>query len=761
LGEHSRLVGELERLVREHPLRERPAGQLMLALYRSGRQADALEIYRQTSELLRDELGLEPSPQLRELERSILNQDATVQPPPRAATAPPASLPVPATAFVGRRREVAELAALVQRRSTRLLTLTGAGGSGKTRLALRVAETCAAGYRDGTWFVGFADIADPELIVPTISQALELAEAAGLEPARRLEQWLSERQVLLVLDNLEQLADGSAVLAEALSACPGLTLLVTSREPLRLAGEQQYEVPVLEPEDAVALFEIRTQAVVPGLVVHPKLADAICARLDYLPLAIELAAARTKALAPGEILARLDTRLPLLTGGPRDAPRRQQTLRATLDWSYELLDANQRRLLARLGVFAGGCTFGAAEAVCGAELDTLHALVDRSLVRTDGERYWMLPTLREYALERLEQTVEAEQLRAVHARWFVELIHSEGLDAHVLFTPPLLGRVRAERENFRSALEWAADNGDHEALARLAFPLTFYLWESQGQLQEAGRWIEMALGHLAESPPWLRVGVLQAATSLAMWRGELTQAQALSEQALAILPEVVDSNFVCDVMMTNGILAIQRGDLDHARSAMEDVARLAREHNNLLDLSRALINQGDIAIGQGRLEEGRALLEEAIDCSDPGSSPACVAVINLSQIAALQGRYHDAASLGRTALATALDHGDQLRAIWATFHVAWALAELGDLERSARLIGAATAFLQTAGFARDRSDLLCEKGVLDALHGRLPADIVDALVQRGRDMPLEEALSEALTESPRLGAALAPPRGSN
>jgi predicted ATPase/DNA-binding SARP family transcriptional activator len=760
LGRQTELIPELEGLLAEHPARERVAAQLMTALYRSGRQADALDVYRQTSELLRQKLGLEPSPRLRELERSILNHDATVEPPPRAAPAPPAKLPVPATAFVGRTRELAELAALLERGGTRLLTLTGAGGSGKTRLALRAADACAAEYRDGTWFVAFADIADPDLIVPTISQALELAETGGLAPLQKLEQWLSGRQALLVLDNLEQLADGSAVLAELLGACPGVTLLVTSREPLHLAGEQQYEVPVLEPEDAVALFESRTQAVVPGLIVHPKLADAICARLDYLPLAIELAAARTKALAPGDILRRLDTRLPLLTGGPRDAPRRQQTLRATIDWSYELLSAEQRRLLVRLAVFAGGCTVGAAEAVCGAELDMLHALVDRSLVRTNGERYWMLPTLREYGLERLEETGEAEELRRMHAHWFVGLIHSEGLDAHVRFTPPLLGRVRAERENFRSALEWAAGCGDTEALARLAFPLTFYLWESQGQLQEAGRWVEVALGHLAEYPPWLKVGVLQAATSVATWRGELTQALAFSEQALAILPEVGDSNFVCDVMMTSGILACHRGDLDYARAAMEDVVRLARELNNLLDLSRALITLGDIAIAQGRLDEGRARLEEAVDCSDPRSSPACVALINLSEIASLQGRHGDAISLGRTALATAVDHGDQLRAVWAVFHIAWALAELGDLERSGRLIGAATGFLQNAGFARSRSDLLCEKGVLDALHRRLAADAVRALVQQGRDAPLEAVLNEALTETPQLSAALAPPSGS-
>jgi non-specific serine/threonine protein kinase len=264
----------------------------------------------------------------------------------------------------------------------------------------------------------------------------------------------------------------------------------------------------------------------------------------------------------------------------------------------------------------------------------------------------------------------------------------------------------------------------------------------------------MALERLAEYPPWLKVGVLEAATSLAMWQGELTQARALSEQAMAMLPEVGDPKFLCDVMLTDGILASQRGDLDHARAAMEDVARLAREHDNVLDLSRALINLGDIAIEQGRLDEGRASLEEAVDSSDPGSSPVCVARINLSQIAALQGRYQDAASLGRTALATALDHGDQLRAVWATFHIAWALAELGELERSGRLIGATTAFLQNAGFARTRSDLLCEKGVLDALHRGLAVDAVHTLLQQGRVMPLEEALNDALSESPQLSAAV-------
>jgi ATP/maltotriose-dependent transcriptional regulator MalT len=224
---------------------------------------------------------------------------------------------------------------------------------------------------------------------------------------------------------------------------------------------------------------------------------------------------------------------------------------------------------------------------------------------------------------------------------------------------------------------------------------------------------------------------------------------------------VDDPNFVCDVTMTDGILASQRGDLEHARTAMEDAMRLAREHNLRLPLTRALVNLGDIAIEQGRLDEGRALLEEAVACSEePTSSPDLVALINLSQIAALQGRHGDAASLGRTALVAALDHGDQLRAVWAVFHIAWALAGLGELERSGRLIGAATAFLEDAGFARSRSDLLCERAVLDALHTKLAVDAIQTLIQRGRDAPIEEALNEALTGSPKPSTVLAPPRRS-
>ena len=258
----------------------------------------------------------------------------------------------------------------------------------------------------------------------------------------------------------------------------------------------------------------------------------------------------------------------------------------------------------------------------------------------------------------------------------------------------------------------------------------------------------MALEHLAEYPPWLRMGILRAATNLALSRGEHKQALAFSEQARAILPQVGDPDVVCNVMMFDGLLAGQRGDLDHARAAIEDALRFARDHS-LPTLSNALIDLGDIAIEQGRLDEGRALLEEAIACSHPTSSEPVVALINLSEIAALQGRYRDAASVGRTGLAIALEAGDQLSAVSATSHIAWGLAELGELERSGRLIGAATAFLQNAGFARSRSDLLCEKPVLDALHRRLPTDTVDTLFQQGRVTRPSSKLSARRSQTAR------------
>jgi predicted ATPase/DNA-binding SARP family transcriptional activator len=734
LGAGSELVADLEPLIAADPLQERLRGQLMLALCRAGRQADALAVYRELSGVLREELGLEPCKSLKELERSILQQDASLQPTrAAAASAPGISLPVPASPFVGRARELAELAALLQSDAGRLLTLIGAGGSGKTRLALMVAETLAVQYRDGAWFVGFADISDPELIIPTVCQALELAEQPDLTPERQLQAWLREREMLLVLDNLEQLTAGSAVLSELLAGCPGLTVLVTSREPLHLGGEQQYEVPVLDPADAIELFTSRARAVASRLNVEPELAGPICERLDRLPLAIELAAARTKVLSLPEILTRLERRLPVLASGPRDAPRRQRTLQATIDWSYELLTDEQQRLFTRLSVFAGGCTLQAAEAVAYADLDTVVALVDRSLLRADGRRYWMLQTLREYALEKLAQSGEEDHVRHSHAQWFVELLHVLGLDSFTDTgdTEEVLG---AERENFRAALEWAERAGEIETVARLAAPLT-ERWGGEGRLSETGRWLGVARERSAEYPRALQATVLSAARELAWVRGAHQEAADLGELALAIYRELGNVMGTVQETISQASAMTALGDLRRSRTLMEEGLRLAREHRINRWLPRTLINLGDIEIAEGRLDQARAYCEEALTLAvRPGAGVAVR--INLAHIANLEHRHADAAELAQEALDRAVAIGYLNAAAAAALMLAWSLAQLEQPELAAQLLGTALEFYHHTGTGMQWSGTVCEQATRDALEAQLDTPTLEALIDEGRTMPL-------------------------
>jgi predicted ATPase/DNA-binding SARP family transcriptional activator len=417
LGAAAELIAEIEALISAEPLQERLRGQLMRALYRAGRQTDALAVYREFSGLLRDELGLEPSPALKDLERMVLEHDHSLMPDVTAEVTVgdmrPGNLSGAATSFLGRGREVVEVGALLGRDATRLVTLIGAGGSGKTRLAQRVAELST---QDEAWFVAFSDVTDPDLILTTICTALGLTGEAETTAIERLRGWGEDREALLVLDNMEQLAAGSAVLGELLASCPRMTLLVTSRGPLRLAGEQQYEVRALGLVDAIQLFTERAHAVAPCLMVESEIAGQICERLDRLPLAIELAAARVRTLPPREILARLAQHLPVLAAGPRDAPRRQRTLTAAIEWGYELLTKPEQRLFLRLAVFAGDWTLAAAETVCEADLDMLQGLADRGLITVEDGRYSMLHTHREYALGKLLASEELDDVRRRHAQ---------------------------------------------------------------------------------------------------------------------------------------------------------------------------------------------------------------------------------------------------------------------------------------------------------------------------------------------------------
>ena len=542
-GGHAGLVGELEGLVAAHPTRERLRGQLMVALYRSGRQADALGAYQQAREVLAEELGIDPSPELQRLHHQILLQDPALEAAVPDRALPRHNLPERLTSLVGREGELREVAKLVEEH--RLVTVTGPGGAGKTSLAVALAERLAAGYPDGVWLVELAALREPALLGEAVAAVLGLDEAGGTgtpppSRAERLASFVPDKAMLLVLDNCEHLVEACAGLARRLlEAGPRLRVLATSREVLGVPGEVVWPIPPLAvpaaaddtdagpaedarqataPEalagfDAVRLFVERAASADPGFVLDAASAPVVaelCRRLDGLPLAIELAAARTRALPPAELAARLEDRFRLLAGGARALDPRQQTLRATVDWSWDLLEERDRRLLRRLSVFSGGWTVAAAEAVCGGDgleaaevLDGLFRLVDRSLIVRgttpavpltppvvaaggDPARFTMLETLRAYGAERLAEAGESGTLAARHTAWCLEL--AEQAAAHRT-ARPWLRRVAADYDNLRAALDRTVAGRDVETALRLAAALAWFWWTThtiEGRQRMAG-----------------------------------------------------------------------------------------------------------------------------------------------------------------------------------------------------------------------------------------------------------------------------------
>ncbi len=464
LGRHLAMLPELRVVADEHPLRERLQAQLMLALYRAGRQADALERYVATRRHLRDELGIDPSEELETLQRRILRHDPDLIVTTGREEVPDA-LPVAPDPLIGRTRELAELHELLLDTEVRLLVLAGAGGSGKTRLALEVGHEMARAFANGAVFVDLSPVHDPALVGEALARALGLTAATG-DPLDAAIAFLVPREMLLLLDNAEQLRAAGPVLVQLLARAPHLKIVVTSRVVLHVRGEHVYPVGTLPEDDAAALFRRRMQQVEPRLQLTAEDDDAIrriCRRLDGLPLAIELAASRMQALSPSELGRRLEPRLPLLVGGPRDLPARQQTLRATIEWSHDLLEPMARQALARLSVFVGGFTPRAAEAVAGVDLDVLQSLVEHSLLRRADQvagpgldrRFVSLETIREFSAERLDESGERESISRRHAEFFLGVAESAGL-LWESERPQQYDLVVADIDNLRAAIDWAA-----------------------------------------------------------------------------------------------------------------------------------------------------------------------------------------------------------------------------------------------------------------------------------------------------------------
>ena len=654
-GRDAELVGELEALVAAHPLRERPRSHLMVALYRAGRQAEALGAYQDARRVLVEGLGIEPMTSLKTLERQILAQDPALDSPRRAGGTsaqgeprkPQYKLPAAVTPLIGRQREVEACVKLFRSDDVRLLTLAGPGGIGKTRLALQVAAELVGDFRDGVFFVPFAHLTEPELVAATIAQTLELAEAEETVDVR-LKRFLQGRELLLLVDSFEQLLPAAPSLGELLEAAPGLKLLATSRALLRLYAEHQYLVPPLELPDpqrlpdvaalrdlaAVALFVERAQALKPDfeLTEHNARAVAeICLRVDGLPLGLELAAARVRMFSPQALLARLEQRLPLLTGGAGEAPARQRTLRATIDWSYDLLVASEQTLFVRLGCFAGGCTIETAEAVCGAALDELASLVDKSLLRQrDGPggepRFDMLGTIREYALERLEAGGEATEYRRRHAEHCVLL--AERAEPEILRADQAewLERLEADHDNFRVALEWALRSGESDLALRLIGSLR-RAWVARGYLTETRRWLEAALAQASSSPPSIRAKAVYGLGRVALAQGDYDQAVAHLQESTALSRQIGDREGLVFGLADLGLIASAQGDPDRAMLLAQEGLAEARKAENemavaaaLHSLGRVMLDRGDYARARSLLEESLALRRERLDKRNTANS---------------------------------------------------------------------------------------------------------------------------------------------
>jgi predicted ATPase/class 3 adenylate cyclase len=550
------------------------------------------------------------------------------------------NLPPPATPLVGRAGEVAEVAGMLARLDTRLLTLTGPGGTGKTRLALEVAADAASRYLHGVWWIPLAAVREPTRVIAAAAEALGASGSLDAE--------IGDRSMLLVLDNFEQVIDAAADLSELLAACPRLDLLVTSREPLHLSAERRYPVPPLDRDESVDLFVARGRDSGSEVEVDESV-YGICARLDDLPLALELAAARLSVLSPAQILARLDQRLPLLSGGPRDLPARQRTLQATIDWSHELLGAEERDVFARLAVFRGGCALDAAEAVAGAGLDTLASLVDKSLVRHTDERYVLLETIREYALEKLEERDDAGAVGDLHARWFLDLAERAEPELTGPDQSAWLDRVSGEHENLRAALDRFLVAGDSESALRLGAALVVY-W--------------FVRGHYAEGRAWLD-------RSLAGVRGD-------------------DSPAIAKALWGAGFLGVLSGGGASASDALERGLAIARRVGDPSSAARCLAVLALLAFFGDDLETSRRLFEESIDAARDAGDVWCLAdsLGTLASISALQGDLGSAAeAAGREGLAVAREAGDDQGVRMALFALALAALRRGDVATVAELGG--------------------------------------------------------------------------
>jgi predicted ATPase/class 3 adenylate cyclase len=626
-------------------------------------------------------------------------------PPLRTLENRPTNLPAQPTPLVGRHRELAELSELLRQPDVRVLTVTGPGGAGKTRLALQTAADLIEDFRDGTFFVQLAGATEPSLVVPMIARAIGLQETGGLSSAEVAAEYLRNRELLLVLDNFEHVLEAAPVVGDLIREASSVKAICSSRAALRLSGEHEYAVPELAAEDAVVLFAERAKAIDGEFRLNgdaPVVAE-ICRRLDGLPLAIELAAARTKVLSPQAMLGRLDRRLPLLTGGARDLPDRQRTLRDTIGWSYELLDEREQAAFASLAVFAGGFTLDAAERVCRADLDTLASLAEKSLVRRREDRFRMLETIREYALEQLGERGDLDELRRRHADFFLELAESAGEAPSE--KEAWLDRVEGELDNLRSAIAWAQESGDRELFLRLAAALGPF-WEARSYLAEGLARISEALATDPDSPVTLTNRALSYGVLLAFKQGDFATARGWAEQQAALAQDSGHEETFAHALNSLGIILTGERRFGEARSVLERSLAISERLGNRTRVQVSLHNLALIDVDEGAYESAVEKLTAAMEISEAlgnerhASNDQCDRAFALICL----GRWREAGIDAYESLLVAGRLGWRENVAYSLVALAAVAAAADEVERAARFLGQADRLaeevrLEFAGYA--------------------------------------------------------------
>lgn len=708
-------------------------------------------------------------PELRSPEDSLLSeipftsaQPSTTPAPVTAAHVeqPPVSLPhsdpLPAasTPFVGRAHDMTAVCTRLREPGVRLLTLTGSGGIGKTRLALHVAAALEGAYADGVRFVALGSLADPGLVLPTIMAALGIPESGHQTPARQLVETLRSRELLLVLDNFEQVTSVAVELERLLAACPALTILVTSRAVLHLAREHEYPVPpLMVPDlahlpalsdliayDSVELLVQCARATVPDFLLTETNAwaiAAICTRLEGVPLAIQLAAARIKLLPPAALLSRLDQQLAILTGGPQDAPERQRTVRATLDWSYRLLTPLGQMLFRRLAVFVGGWTLDAAEGICsggGVErsdiLDLLGQLVDQSLVLVDVQegmaRYRLLKTVRQYAVERLQEAGEETEMRERHLTWFLEQAKDVDSQIWIMPFPAALSALKPEADNFRTALAWSRRDASGQTALQLAGALTI-MWQAAGAVNEGRRVLRDALdcaglsvrttaharallaaGNMASlqtdpvgAIPLLDQAItafqelgdernlaraLTVAARVRHWAGDWTAFSGARDEPLRICRKLGNLRALTETLWLWADLELERGEYTVARQQLDECIAVCRQLNDSLFLSFPLISLARVACAEGDVDQARMLAEEGLSLRE--AAPLwllAIALVSLGEVERYAGRDERASDVFWRGLAIFRSQDDSAGIAWSLHNLGHIALRSGDASRAAGL----------------------------------------------------------------------------